>query len=73
MTLTKSTESSASTPAPKENTAAVAAPVFVINQGDFPLAEPFAHTMFQPNQRVEVPRISPWLAMQIEAGLFIQV
>lgn len=37
------------------------------------IMEPFTYTWFQEGIPVEVPAITPWMQMQIDVGLLVQV
>jgi hypothetical protein len=47
--------------------------VFLMVVSEHPLVEPFTHQRFDPGVSTETSEITPWLQMQIIAGLIKEV
>ena len=56
-------------PKPKKN---LKTSVFLTVVSQFPLVEPFTHQRFNPGIATETSEVTPWLQMQIDAGLMEQ-
>jgi len=56
-------------PKPKKN---LKTSVFLTVTSQYPLVEPFTHQTFRPGVQTETSEVTPWLQMQIDAGLMIQ-
>jgi hypothetical protein len=47
--------------------------VFLMVVSEHPLVEPFTHQRFEPSVSTETSEITPWLQMQITAGLIKEI